>query len=158
VGERALADYFEAAVAAHDGTPEAVSKWVVGELAYLMNRDGVTIEDVKVPPKDLAGLVTLVEKSTVNQNSAKDVLREMFETGKAPDQIVKEKGLVQISDADALAQVVDEILAGHPDEVQSYLDGKENLLQWFMGQVMRETRGRAKPPVVLALLRERLKR
>ncbi|MBN1248321.1 MAG: Asp-tRNA(Asn)/Glu-tRNA(Gln) amidotransferase subunit GatB [Anaerolineae bacterium] len=156
VGERALADYFEAAVDAHGGDPEAVSKWVVGELSYLMNREGIGIEGVKVTPEALAELVSLVEKGTINQNSAKDVLGTMFETGKAPDIIVKEKGLVQISDADQLAQIVDKVLAEHPDLVQSYLEGKENLLQWFMGQVMRETRGRAKPPVVLDLLRGRL--
>jgi aspartyl-tRNA(Asn)/glutamyl-tRNA(Gln) amidotransferase subunit B len=156
VGERAIADYFEAALAAYGGSPEDISKWVVGELAYLMNRAGVGIKAVKVTPAALAALAALVKKGAINQNSAKDVLGAMFETGKAPDVIVKERGLVQISDADALAQVVDRILADHPEEIRSYRDGKESLLQWFMGQVMRETRGRAKPPVVLALLRERL--
>ncbi|MCJ7550954.1 MAG: Asp-tRNA(Asn)/Glu-tRNA(Gln) amidotransferase subunit GatB [Anaerolineae bacterium] len=156
VAERALADYFEAAVSAYDGDPSAVSKWVVGELAYLMNRDGVGIENVKVTPEALAALVVLVTKGTVNQNGAKDVLDAMFETGRAPESIVKEKGLVQISDSDQLAAVVAQVLAEHPDEVQSYLGGKDSLLQWFMGQVMKATRGRAKPPTVLSLLREQL--
>ena len=156
VGERALADYFESALEAYGGDPDAVSKWVVGELSFLMNRAGVAIEEVKVAPASLAALVKLVEKGTINLNSGKEVLGAMFETGKAADAIVKEKGLVQISDADQLAQIVDQLLADHPDEVQSYRDGKTNLLQWFMGQVMRETRGRAKPPVVLGLLRDRL--
>jgi len=156
VAERALADYFEAAVKAYGGDPSAVSKWVVGELAYLMNRAGVGIENVKVAPEALAALVTLLTKGTINQNGAKDVLDTMFETGRSPDSIVKEKGLVQISDTDQLAAVVAQVLAEHPGEVQSYLAGKDPLLQWFMGQVMKATRGRAKPPTVLSLLREML--
>ncbi|MGC9350276.1 MAG: Asp-tRNA(Asn)/Glu-tRNA(Gln) amidotransferase subunit GatB [Anaerolineae bacterium] len=156
VSERPLADYFEATVEAYDGDPTSISKWIVGELAYLMNREGVGIEDVRVRPAALAHLVSLVDKGTINQNSAKDVLGEMFETGKAPDAIVKEKGLVQISDEDALAQVVDQVLAENPDEVQSYIEGKTSVIQWFMGQVMRLTRGRAQPQTVLQLLREKL--
>jgi len=156
VGERALADYFEAALAAYGGDPSEISKWVVGELSFLMNRDGVGIGDVKVAPDALSRLVTLLVKGTINQNGAKDVLGSMFETGRPPDEIVKEKGLVQISDSDALAAVVQEVIDENPDEVRTYLAGKATLLQWFMGQVMRKTRGRAKPPVVLALLRERL--
>jgi len=156
VAERAVADYFEAAVTVYGGDPSVVSKWVVGELAYLMNRDSLMIEDVKVTPEALAALVTLLTKGTINQNGAKAVLGTMFETGRAPESIVKEKGLVQISDTDQLAAVVAQVLAEHPDEVQSYLAGKDSLLQWFMGQVMKATRGRAKPPTVLALLREKL--
>jgi len=104
----------------------------------------------------LAALVSLVDKGTISQTSAKDVLGAMFATGRAPEDIVKEKGLVQISDEEALSQVADEVLAQHPDQVAAYLEGKENLLQWFMGQVMRATRGRAQPQTVLGLLREKL--
>jgi len=156
VGDRALADYFEAATAAYAGLPAAISKWVVGELSYLMNRDGVTVDAVRVEPAALAGLVKLLDKGVINQNSAKDVLGTMFETGEQPDEIVKERGLVQIADQDALSLIADQVLAEHPDEVQAYLEGKETLLQWFMGQVMRATRGRAQPQTVLQLLREKL--
>ena len=156
VAEQALADFFEAAAQAYAGAPGSISKWVVGELAFLMNRDGVAIEDVRVTPASIAALVTLLDKSTINQTSAKDVLATMFETGKAPDVIVQEKGLVQISDEGALSEVVDQVLEAHPDQVAAYLEGKENLLQWLMGQVMRVTRGRAQPQTVLGLLREKL--
>jgi aspartyl-tRNA(Asn)/glutamyl-tRNA(Gln) amidotransferase subunit B len=156
VAERALADYFEAVAAAYDGDATDVSKWIVGELAYLMNRDGTAIEAVKVAPEDLAALVALVDQGTINHNSAKDVLGAMFETGKEPGVIVKEKGLVQISDADQLGQVVAQVLDENPDEVATYLEGKESVVQWFMGQVMRLTRGRAAPQTVIALLKEAL--
>ncbi len=156
VAERALADYFEHAAEAYAKDPADLSKWMVGELAYLMNRDGLTIEQVPVTPEALAKLVALVSDGTLNQNSAKEVLETMVETGKPPGTIVQERGLVQISDEDRLSQVVDEVLLENPEQVKSYLAGKTSLLQWFMGQVMRKTRGRAQPQMVLALLRERL--
>jgi aspartyl-tRNA(Asn)/glutamyl-tRNA(Gln) amidotransferase subunit B len=156
VAERALADYFEAAVRVYAGNPTEISKWVVGELAFLMNRDGLGIKEVLISPESIAALVALVDRGTINQTSAKDVLGTMFETGKAPDVIVRKKGLVQISDEEALLQVVDQVLTENPDQVEAYLGGRETLLQWFMGQVMRATRGRAQPQTVLGLLRERL--
>ncbi len=156
VEDVALADYFEAAVRGYGGKAVSVSKWVVGELAYLMNRDGIAIERVRVAPESIASLVKLLDAGTISQSSAKDVLGTMFESGRAPEAIVKEKGLVQISDQDQLAQVVDQVLADHPEEVTAYLEGRESLLQWFMGQVMRATRGRAQPQTVLGLLRAKL--
>lgn len=156
VEDVALADYFEAAVRAYDGKAVSVSKWIVGELAYLMNRDGITIERVRVAPESVASLVKLLDAGIISQSSAKDVLGTMFESGKAPEAIVKEKGLVQISDQDQLAQVVDQVLADHPEEVIAYLKGRESLLQWFMGQVMKATRGRAQPQTVLGLLSAKL--
>lgn len=156
VEDVALADYFEAAVRGYGGKAVSVSKWVVGELAYLMNRDGIAIERVRVAPESIASLVKLLDAGTISQSSAKDVLGTMFESGRAPEAIVKEEGLVQISDQDQLAQVVDQVLADHPEEVTAYLEGRESLLQWFMGQVMRATRGRAQPQTVLGLLRAKL--
>ena len=157
VEDQALADYFEAAARAYGGNAASISKWIVGELSYLMNRDGVALEDVRVIPESITSLVKLVDTGTISLSSAKDVLGSMFETGKAPDVIVKEKGLVQISDEEALSQVVDQVLTEHPEEIADYLEGRESLLQWFMGQVMRATRGRAQPQTVLGLLRDKLK-
>ncbi len=156
VEDVALADYFEAAARIYSGKAASVSKWIVGELAYLMNRDGVAIECVRVAPESVASLVKLVDAGTISQSSAKDVLGTMFESGRAAEEIVREKGLIQISDQDQLAQVVGQVLAEHPEEVTAYLEGRESLLQWFMGQVMRATRGRAQPQAVLGLLRAKL--
>ena len=156
VEDRALADFFEAAATAYQGPPATVSKWIVGELTYLMNRESVTLETLQVEPAALAALAQLVDRGTINQNSAKRVLEEMVLTGRAPDAIVHERGLAQISDSDALSAVVAEVIEAHPAEVESYLAGKTSVLQWFMGQVMRVTRGRAKPQKVRQLLQEAL--
>ena len=158
VGERLLADYFEDALQAYGGKATNVSKWMVGELAYLMNRDGISIEQVKVKPADLAELLRLLDDKILNQNSAKEVLGEMFISGKAPKVIVEEKGLVQISDTDALTQVVAQVIAENPGPVQTYLDGKQGVLGWLMGQAMRLTRGRAAPQTVRALLVDTLEK
>jgi Asp-tRNA(Asn)/Glu-tRNA(Gln) amidotransferase B subunit len=151
-----LADYFEAAVDAYEGDPASVSKWIVGPLAYLMNRDGVAIAAVRIEPDQLAALIALVDAKTLNQNSAKEVLEVMFERGGDPEAIVEEKGLVQISDEDRLEGLVAALLDAHSEQVARYLAGKTSLLQWFMGQVMRETRGRADPQVVIPLLKAAL--
>jgi aspartyl-tRNA(Asn)/glutamyl-tRNA(Gln) amidotransferase subunit B len=158
VGERPLADYFETTLQAYAGMPSNVSKWMVGELAYLMNRDSIPIDQVSMDPADLAELLRLLDEKVLNQNSAKEVLDEMISTGKAPGVIVQEKSLVQISDADALAQVVAQVIAENPEPVQTYLDGKEGILGWLMGQVMRLTRGRAAPQTVRSLLIEALEK
>jgi aspartyl-tRNA(Asn)/glutamyl-tRNA(Gln) amidotransferase subunit B len=156
ISEQALAGYFERAVAVYEGSPVAIGRWVVGQLNYLMNQAGIDIEAVPVSPKALVELVSLLDKGTLNQTGAKEVLALMFETGKAPDEIVKEKGLVQISDEDQLMRVADEVLDENAGQVEAYLGGKESVLQWFMGQVMRKTRGRAQPQRVQQLLREKL--
>jgi aspartyl-tRNA(Asn)/glutamyl-tRNA(Gln) amidotransferase subunit B len=156
VAERSLADYFEAVVMAYDGDPTSVSKWMVGPLTYLMNRDGVDIDAVEIAPDQLAALIAMVDAKTLNQNTAKEVLAEMFEGGDSPQAIVEAKGLSQISDEERLETLVATLLNENPEQVNRYLAGKTSLLQWFMGQVMRETRGRADPQVVIPLLKSAL--
>jgi aspartyl-tRNA(Asn)/glutamyl-tRNA(Gln) amidotransferase subunit B len=156
VAERSLADYFEAVVMAYDGEPTSVSKWMVGPLTYLMNRDGVDIDAVEIAPDQLAALIAMVDAKTLNQNTAKEVLAEMFEGGDSPQAIVEAKGLSQISDEERLETLVATLLNENPEQVNRYLAGKTSLLQWFMGQVMRETRGRADPQVVIPLLKSAL--
>ncbi len=152
VGERAVADYFERAVKAYSGAPATVAKWLIGELFYLMNRDNVAIEAVRVRPAALARLISLVDEGTLNQNSAKTVLGEMFATGERPEVIVETKGLTQIADDERLAAVVAQVLADNASQVAAYFAGKTTIFQWLMGQVMRATRGRAAPDVVRQLL------
>lgn len=154
--DKAVADYFEACVKAY---PEAktVSNWISGELFRLLKETETGIEEVKITPAALAELLTLVEKGTINQNTAKAVLGEMFQSGRAAAEIVAEKGLAQISDADALSQIVDQVIAANPDEVAEYQAGKERLLGWFVGQVMKATRGKANPQLVTELLKEKLR-
>jgi aspartyl-tRNA(Asn)/glutamyl-tRNA(Gln) amidotransferase subunit B len=158
-GDRAVADYFEAAAAAgrtRDVPATTVANWLLGDFFYLLNEAGTAIEEVDVAPGALAELVALVEDGTVTATSGKAVLAEMFETGRLPAEIVEARGLGQISDVASLARVVDEVVAANPDEVAKYRAGKGTLLAWFMGQVMRATRGKANPQVVTELLRDRL--
>ncbi len=153
--DKAVADYFEACVQAYPQA-KSVSNWISGELFRLLKETGTDIEEVKVTPPALAELLTLVEKGTINQNTAKAVLEEMFRSGRAAAEIVAEKGLAQISEADKLGKVIDEVIAAHPEEVAEYRAGKAPLLGWFVGQVMKATRGKANPQLVTSLLKEKL--
>ena len=121
-----------------------------------MNAAGVEIEQVRVTPAALAELLARVEHGEINLNSAKRVLGVMFETGRPAAEIVAELGLAQVSDADALAAAVGGVLARYPDEVAKYRAGKESVLGWLMGQVMRETQGKGNPAVVRELLEKAL--
>jgi aspartyl-tRNA(Asn)/glutamyl-tRNA(Gln) amidotransferase subunit B len=158
-GDRDVAAYFERAVAAgaeHGVSARSVSNWLTGELFRLLNAENVEIGEVAVKPTALAELVALVEDGTITANTAKSVLAEMFTTGRVPGEIVEEKGLAQVSDEQALARIVDEILEANAEQVARYQAGKVTLLQWFVGQVMRATRGKANPQVVRDLLQEKL--
>jgi aspartyl-tRNA(Asn)/glutamyl-tRNA(Gln) amidotransferase subunit B len=122
-----------------------------------MNAAGVGIEAVRVSPAAFAGLLRLVSAGQINLNSAKRVFGVMFETGRGAPEIVQELGLAQVSDTDALAAAVAKVLAQNGDEVAKYRSGKESLFNWFLGQVMRETRGKGNPAVVKELLAAALK-
>lgn len=153
--DKAVADYFEACVRAY---PQAktVSNWITGELFRLLKETETSIEGVKITPDALTELLALVEKGTINQNTAKAVLGQMFKSGRTAAEIVAEKGLAQISDADQLGPVIDEVIAANPDQVAEYRAGKERLLGWFVGQAMKATRGKANPQLVTKLLKEKL--
>jgi aspartyl-tRNA(Asn)/glutamyl-tRNA(Gln) amidotransferase subunit B len=157
--DRDVADFYEAAVAAGQETgvsPKTLSNWIAGELFRLLGAEGLRISEARIHAEALSELVALIDKGNITANTGKTVLAVMFETGRPPAEIVKERGLDQISDQEALARIVDEVLAANPEQVARYRDGKETLLQWFVGQVMRATRGKANPQVVMLLLKERL--
>ena len=157
--DRDVADYFETAVIAAQKTgiaPKTTANWMTGELFRLLRVEEVEIDQMPIRPAALAELIALVEEGTITASSGKDVLREMFATGQSAAGLVEEKGLSQISDREALARVVEQILAANPKQVALYQSGKETLLQWFVGQVMRATRGKANPQVVRTLLQEKL--
>jgi aspartyl-tRNA(Asn)/glutamyl-tRNA(Gln) amidotransferase subunit B len=161
-GDRAVADYFEAAVRECTASAGRVSartaaKWITGELFRLMNARGLAIDEVKVTPGALAELLTTVDAGQINPNSGKRVLEVMFDTGRRAPDIVREMGLAQVSDAGALSAVVADVVARYPDEVAKYRAGGEKVMAWFMGQVMRETRGKGNPAVVRELLEKALR-
>jgi len=152
---RDLADYFEA-LAQELGQPKTASNWVMGEVLRELKERKLEPEEFPVPAADLADLIRLQVQGTINMPTAKEVFREMVASGRKAGDIIKEKGLEQISDEEALAEVVEKVLSAHPAEVEKYLGGKEKLLTFFVGQVMRETRGKADPKRTQALLRASL--
>ena len=152
---RASADYFEAAVALGP-SPKAVANWMINNLFGLLNAAGLDVEQSRVTPAGLAELVKLVEEGAVSLRAAKEVFEEMFRTGEPAGQIVARRGLTQISDAAALEQAVDEVLAANPQGRADYLAGKRQALGFLVGQVMKLTRGKANPGLVNRLLVEKL--
>ena len=154
--ERGIAEWFEEAVRAYEGSPREVANWVTGELFALLNTQEGDITALDLSPDDLAALLALVDAGVINRNTGKRVLAEMVSTGQPPQAIIDAQGLAQVSDEAGLAAVVDAVLTANPDAVAKYRDGKTSLLGWFMGQVMKETRGKANPDVVRGLLAKRL--
>lgn len=158
VAERSVAEYFEAAVKL-SGVQKAKSvfNWLTGELFRYMNEAVVSIEQVKVTPKMLVELIDLVEAGTINLNTGKRVLGEMFKSGESAQSIVAAKGLAQISDNSAIESIVQKVLDANPAEVEKYLGGKENVLGFLVGQIMKESKGQANPNAVQEVLAKRLR-
>jgi aspartyl-tRNA(Asn)/glutamyl-tRNA(Gln) amidotransferase subunit B len=156
--EKSLADYFEKAVSLSKSPAKSINNWITGEFLRYANDLGLDFEHMPVPAGHLAELVDLVTGRTINDNSAKLVLKEMFATGQAPKAIVEAKNLAQVSDESYLEGVVAQILNDNPREVASYLAGKETVFQWMMGQVARLTRGKADPQVARQLLLQALEK
>jgi len=156
-GDKAIADYYEATLTEMDQPdPTLAANWILGELFGLMNARGETIDEIQVVPDSLAALLDMLQETTINNATAKNVLARMIETGNSSVGIIREEGLEQVSDRETLARVVAAVLADHPEEVQAYREGKTVLHQWFFGQVMQRTGGQANPAVVQDLLHEML--
>lgn len=152
---RGLAEFFEEAVSAYP-QPKAVSNWVMGEVRRYLNEHGLEPEDIPVRPGHLAELLRMVERGTINTRVAKQVFGVMCETGRPAAEIVREKGLEQVSDEAFIDRAVEEAVAGNPAVVADYRKGKEKALGFLVGQVMKATRGKANPQMVNRLLRDRL--
>jgi aspartyl-tRNA(Asn)/glutamyl-tRNA(Gln) amidotransferase subunit B len=154
-GSRELSDYFEVCLAEFD-QPKTVANWIMGDLLGLLNANGLNIKDSPISPNHLAGLLKLLETDVISGKIAKTVFDAMAATGRPAKTIVEEKGLVQVSDASAIDPIVDTIIADHPDEVERYRGGQKKLISFFVGQVMKATRGKANPKVVNEILRKKL--
>jgi aspartyl-tRNA(Asn)/glutamyl-tRNA(Gln) amidotransferase subunit B len=155
-GSRELADYFEACLAEHEN-PKLVTNWVTGQLMAFLNTEGKTIEESPISAGALAGLLKLLDEGVISGKIAKTVFEEMTVSGKSAKQIVEEKGLVQVQDESAIESAVDKVLAANPQEVEAFQGGKTKLMGFFVGQVMRETKGKANPKIVNELLNRKLK-
>jgi aspartyl-tRNA(Asn)/glutamyl-tRNA(Gln) amidotransferase subunit B len=153
---RALADYFEAGVAA-GGNAKAVGNWIMGEITRALNDGGTAIEVCPITPAQLAELLKLIDNGTISGKIAKTVFDEMWKSGKAPLAIVEEQGLVQVSDSGAIEKIIDEIMAANVGQVEEYRAGKEKVFGFFVGQTMKASKGKANPAMVNELLLTKLK-
>jgi len=151
-----LADYYEECIGLYN-KPKVIANWIMSELLRELKEKNIGIRECKVNPEHLAEMIELIDKGSISGKMAKEVFVEMFETGKRASQIVEEKGLAQISDEETLAKIVDKILKKNPKVVEDYRKGKEKTLGYLVGQVMKETKGRANPQMVNKLLKEAIK-
>jgi aspartyl-tRNA(Asn)/glutamyl-tRNA(Gln) amidotransferase subunit B len=159
VSERAVAEFFDAALAAYGSGPEAAKKvanWMNGEVARLANERGEEPGRWKLTPARLAAILKLQDAQTLGGPGAKQVLEEVFATGADPDDVVRAKGLAQVSDAGAIEAAVDQVLAASGGEVERYRAGNKKLMGFFVGQVMKAMKGKGNPAVVNALLKQKL--
>ena len=153
---RTLAAYYEEILAA-GAPPKTAANWVMGEVTRGLNDSGLEIAACPVTPQLLAELLALIEKGTISGKIAKTVFDDMWQSGKRPADIVAEKGLVQVSDSGAIEKIIDEIMAANMGQVAEYRGGKEKVFGFFVGQVMRASKGQANPAVVNDLLLQKLK-
>jgi len=157
-GTRAMADYFDAVIsAAPSVSPKTAANWLMGEVSRMLNSTETPIERCPVTPSRLAELLVLLEKGAISGKTAKAVFEEMWTTGGDAAAIVKQKGWSQINDEEAIIAAVDAAIAANPGPVADYKAGKERALGFLVGQIMKETKGRANPARVNQLLRERIK-
>ncbi|MFH1783290.1 MAG: Asp-tRNA(Asn)/Glu-tRNA(Gln) amidotransferase subunit GatB [bacterium] len=157
--EKPLADYYEKCVSASGdkSTAKPVANWVMGDLLGHLNAQNRTIKDSPITPEAMAQLVKMIENNTISGKIAKTVFEDMFATGKEPSIIVRDKGLVQVSDESEIFKVIEEILRENPKARDEFLSGKGKTIGFLVGAVMKKTKGKANPQVVNKLLREKMK-
>ena len=159
-----MADYFESCLsaaplegAAQERRAKVVANWLNGDMLRLLNQSGTEIEASQVTPEGLVELVELVERGAISSTQAKPLFEELFATGASPRRMVEEQGLAQISGPDQLLPAVQGALDSNPQAVQDYLNGKDTAIRFLVGQVMKATKGKANPAVVITILTEQLK-
>ncbi|MEE4252773.1 MAG: Asp-tRNA(Asn)/Glu-tRNA(Gln) amidotransferase subunit GatB [Desulfuromusa sp.] len=153
--ERPLAEYFEALVALCD-KPKICSNWVMGEVLGGLKEHNLIIEQCPVTPELLAGILQRIDDNTISGKIAKTVFEEVWKSGKSADEVIAEKGLKQVTDTGAIEGIVDEVIAANPSQVAEYQAGKEKMLGFFVGQVMKASKGKANPGMVNQLLKKKL--
>ncbi|MCP3742533.1 Asp-tRNA(Asn)/Glu-tRNA(Gln) amidotransferase subunit GatB [Rossellomorea sp. BNER] len=152
-----MSDYFQETVEAGADTKQA-SNWLMGEVSAYLNSEQKELSDVALTPQGLAGMIKLIENGTISSKIAKKVFKELVENGGDPEKIVKEKGLVQISDEGALLKIVTETLDANPQSIEDFKNGKDRAIGFLVGQIMKATKGQANPPMVNKLLLQEIKK
>ena len=153
--ERPIAEYFETLVALHNN-PKICSNWVMGEVLGALKEKNLHIKDCPVSPELLAGILQRIDDNTISGKIAKTVFEEVWQTGKNADQVIEAKGLKQVTDTGAIEAIVDEVIAANPGQVAEYRGGKEKLMGFFVGQVMKASKGKANPGMANQLLKKKL--
>ena len=156
VVSKATADYFEQAAAAADAPAQGVANWVIGDLSGALNKEGLEIEASRIPAEDLAGLINRIHDNTISGKIAKEVFEAMWAGEGDADAVIEARGLKQITDTSAIEAIVDKVIAANPGQAEEYRAGKEKLIGFFVGQVMKETGGKANPGQVNEILRNKL--
>ena len=155
--ENALANYFEETVKNFELKDiKLASNWIMGDILRLLNEQKISIEESPITPANLAEMISLITDGTISGKIAKEVFTDMAKSGNNPQTIVQEKGLKQISDLDSLEEIVTKVLSKNTEEVQDYKAGKHKLLGFFVGQVMKETQGKANPKSLQEILKKQL--
>jgi aspartyl-tRNA(Asn)/glutamyl-tRNA(Gln) amidotransferase subunit B len=157
-GERNLSDYFETAVQQYAGDPKKVSNYLMNDVLRMLNESGKTANQLQLTPAYLAEILRMVEAGQINTSTGKSLLEKVETSGKSPKSIVETEGLGLVSDDSAIRAVDEKIVAANPKEVETFRAGKETLIGWFTGQVMREMRGKADPKLATQILLELLKK
>lgn len=152
---KGLASFYDGCMNGYHNA-KVVSNWIMGELSMYLNENNMEIDECKIAPAQLAEMLKLIDNGTISGKIAKTVFAEMFASGKDPEVIIKEKGLVQISDEGELAKMVEEVIANNPKSVEDYHNGKQKAVGFLVGQIMKATRGKANPALVNKLLKEKL--
>ena len=153
---RALADFFETVAENTDATPQVAANWVIGDLSAALNKEGIEIGDSRIEAAALAGLLNRIADDTITGKIAKEIFDSMWSGEGAADDIIEAKGLKQITDSSAIESIVDAVIAANPAQADDYRAGKEKLLGFFVGQVMKKTGGKANPGQVNDILRKKL--
>jgi aspartyl-tRNA(Asn)/glutamyl-tRNA(Gln) amidotransferase subunit B len=157
-GERNLSDYFETAVQQYAGDPKKVSNYLMNDVLRMLNESGKTANQLKLTPAYLAEILKMVDAGQINTSTGKSLLEKVESSGRSPKSIVETEGLGLVSDDSAIRAVAEKIVAANPKEVETFRAGKETLIGWFTGQVMREMRGKADPKLATQILLELLKK
>lgn len=154
--ERSLSAYFEETAGEYNGAPKTVSNWMMNDVLRLIRERGTHAGDLQLRPNHLAEIIRLLDDKKITTNIAKELLDKVQDSGKSPQSIVEEEGLAQVSDESALRSLAEQVLANNPEQVETYKGGKTTVIGWFVGQVMKQSQGKANPQIVRQLLEDLL--
>ena len=156
IGSKDLAKFYEDVVRA-GGNPKIASNYILGDLLRLLNANNMEVKDIKISPKNLVDLFNIIEEGKISNTAGKEVFKAIFENDRPVVEIIKEKGLSQISCSDEIEKLVDEVLNNNPKSIEDYKGGKTQAVGFLMGQVMKASKGKANPPVAKQMIEEKLK-